>query len=451
MIDLGQPRGPSCRIPRLPALPKDFIFGASTAAYQIEGAWNQDGKGLSFWDIFSHVSGNMTGGDNGDVACDHYNRVAEDVSLMKQMSLDAYRFSISWSRVMPNGRGAVNPKGLDFYDRLVDALLEAGIDPYPTLYHWDLPQGIHELGGWLNRDSAHYFADYAAVVARRLADRVKHFSTFNELEVIVAGYTGRGLAPGFDSPRLATPAGHNLLRAHGHGLQALRANAPGAACGIVLNFVPIDPADRKKATALAAQRRWRTSYGWFLDGILKRVYPPEIMEATAQGLLSIHPEDMTVIGQKIDFLGINYYTRFVVDTRGDIIPVPGADTTLMGWEIRPRSLTDMLVDMKAEYPNLPPVYITENGAALTDELKDGRVQDAKRIAYLDQHLRALNLAVKRGVDVRGYFVWSLMDNLEWSLGYAKTFGLIHVDRTTLARTIKDSGHWYRRLIEQHHR
>jgi beta-glucosidase len=440
-------------MPDLRGLPKSFIFGASTAAYQIEGAWNQDGKGPSIWDHYFHESGvPAPGADNGDVACDHYNRWPEDVRLMKKLNLDAYRFSLSWSRVLPDGRGRVNQAGMDFYDKLVDGLLAKGIDPFVTLYHWDLPMALQRnWRGWLHRDTGSAFADYAALMVKRLGDRVKHWSTFNEPEVIIAGYTGKSLAPAENDPENGFQAGHNLLLAHGQALQALRACRSDGQYGIVLNFVPIDPVDADPETALAASRRWQTAYSWYLDGILKAHYPDAVFDKCSQegSQLYIRAGDMALISQAIDFLGINFYTRFIVDRIGQVVRTGDAQRTQMDWEIHPASFDRMLIAMNEQY-ELPPIYITENGAALDDILKGKRVSDAQRIQYLHDHLGAVAKAVRKGVDVRGYFVWSLMDNLEWSLGFAKTFGLVHVNRQSMARTVKDSGWWYRDVIRKFH-
>lgn len=432
--------------------PKSFIWGSSTSAYQIEGAWNEDGKGPSLWDVFSHGPDNMANGHDGNIACDHYHRYEQDIAMMKRLGLDAYRFSVSWSRIMPEGRGAVNQKGLDFYRRLIDKLHEAGIKPYMTLYHWDLPMGMHEIGGWLNRDVADYFAEFATVVGKEFGHRVESIATFNELEVIVAGYTGRGLAPGYASSRMKAQVGHNLLLAHGKAVQALRLVAPHTPVGIVLNFNQIDPAKKNKKNVDAAKRAWTTSYGWYLDGVLNGLYPHEIQKHVRDGTLSIRPGDMKLISQKLDFLGLNFYTRFVVDENGGHVEVKDVPKTLMGWEISAPAFTKMLLRMKQEWPNLPPMYITENGVALRDEVgSDGQakfVADPGRIDYIDKHLAALKTAMNKGVDVRGYFVWSLMDNLEWPLGYDMTFGIVHVDHKTQQRTWKDSAHWYNATIKK---
>jgi beta-glucosidase len=451
-------RNPSSRQPvRLPRtrdykLPKGFVFGASTSAYQVEGAALEGGRGASIWEPF--LGNPRKSYDSGAVTCDHYNRYREDVGLMKAMGLDAYRFSISWPRVMPNGEGKLNETGLDFYDRLVDELLEAGIDPYVTLYHWDLPLALQKrYHGWFHRETAMAFADYSTVMVKRLGDRIRKWATLNEPEVIIAGYIGDGMAPAMNLPRSGHRVGHHLLLGHALATQAMRAARSDIECGIVLNLVPIDPLDPADETHVAAAKnRWETSYSWYLDGMLKGAYPDSVqnlLEYSDSGN-PVKPLDMSLIAQRLDFLGINNYTRFLVDAKGDIIETPGVTRTQMGWEMAPDSFTKMLVDLERDY-EMPPVYITENGAALDDTVSDGRIHDRGRIGYLDTHIDAVARAIKGGADVRGYFAWSLMDNLEWPLGFAKTFGLIHVDRTTLNRTVKDSGRWYARTIARNGR
>ncbi|MDR3612708.1 MAG: GH1 family beta-glucosidase [Candidatus Obscuribacterales bacterium] len=425
--------------------PKNFIWGAATSAGQIEGAAFVDGRGASIWDEYFNARPHL---DPISVTCDHYNRMPQDVQLMKGMGLNAYRFSTSWSRVLPDGAGRVNEKGLDFYDRLVDTLLQNGIEPYLTLYHWDLPQRLQTTGGWLNRDTGDNFADYAAVMAKRLGDRVQSWTTFNELEVIVAGYTGTGLAPGLNQPETGVQTGHNLLVAHGKVLQTIKSIAPALKVGIVLNLVPVDPVDQSSEAARAASDRWDTSYGWYLDALYKGHYPDAIYEGKGYGRLAAKAGDMALIASKIDFMGINYYLRLVVDRNGTECVVPGAKLTQMGWEIRPQSLSKMLIELNAKY-KLPDLFITENGAALDDTIVDGQIHDLQRIDYLRSHLLAIEDATAAGVKVCGYFAWSFMDNLEWSLGFSKTFGLIHVDRQSLTRTVKDSGLWYHDVIKAH--
>ena len=439
----------SARMAGVPAFkfPFNFAWGAATSAGQIEGAAFQDGRGASIWDEYFNARPHL---DRIDVACDHYNRMPADVQLMKEMGLNAYRFSTSWSRVLPEGAGRVNEKGLDFYDRLVDTLLQNGIDPFLTLYHWDLPQRLQTTGGWLNRETGDHFADYAAVMVKRLGDRVKSWTTFNELEVIVAGSTGTGLAPALNQPDTGTQTGHNLLVAHGKAMQTIRSIDGAQKVGIVLNLVPVDPVDSSPEATQAASDRWDTSYGWYLDALFKGHYPDAIHAGKGFGRLNARPGDMALIASKIDFMGINYYLRLVVDGKGEICPVPGANVTQMGWEIRPESLSKMLVELNAKY-KLPDLFITENGAALDDTVVDGHINDLGRIDFLRSHLKAIEDATVAGVKICGYFPWSFMDNLEWSLGFSKTFGLVHVDRQTLARTVKDSGLWYRDVIKAHRR
>lgn len=422
-----------------------FVYGASTSAYQIEGGVGEEtGRGPSIWEKYFADRPHL---DHGAVSCDHYNRMEEDVRMMKRMGLKAYRFSISWSRVLPLGKGKINEQGLEFYSNLVDALLRHGIEPYVTLYHWDLPQALEDEGGWLNRDTAHSFADFAAVIAHRLGDRVKYFGTLNEPEVIVAGYIGEGLAPALQDMSLRVKVAHNLMLAHGLATQALRAIDPDFKIGVTLNLVPAEPADATNpASVNAARRHWQKNYALYLDAIFKARYPDVVLDEMHATGAEIRPGDMAIISQRIDYLGVNWYLRHVVDENGGIVDVPGATKTLMGWEIHAPALTRMLVSMNEEY-RLPPIFITENGAAMPDTFVKGRVRDVGRMTYIHDHLAALESAVAAGVNLGGYFAWSLMDNLEWSLGYKMTFGIVHVDRNTLKRTVKDSGLWYRDTIK----
>ncbi|MBY0372670.1 MAG: beta-glucosidase [Bryobacteraceae bacterium] len=432
------------RLPSAPSyrLPRDFVFGAATSAYQVEGAVDQDGRGPSIWEPFLSTPKNPPY-DSAEVACDHYNRYREDVALMRQLNLKAYRFSIAWPRILPNGDGKVNEAGLDFYDRLVDELLANDIEPYVTLFHWDSPLSLQKrCQGWYGRQMAHKFADYSCVMVKRLGDRVKKWATLNEPEVIIAGYTGDGMAPAINRPDSAYRVGHHLLLGHALSIQAMRAARGGIECGIVLNLVPVEPID--EAALSAARQRWVMSFSWYLDALLKGYYPEAVVNDLERRRV-VKPLDMSLIAQSLDFLGINYYTRFLANAEGKLVEPP-AVRTQMGWEIVPSALSKMLIELNDKY-ELPPVFVTENGAALDDTVdSDGRIRDHGRIAYLDSHLKALSAAIASGVDVRGYFVWSLMDNLEWPLGYKKTFGLLHVNRATLERTIKDSGRWYSRVI-----
>lgn len=424
----------------------NFVFGASTSAYQIEGSTGSEhGCGPSIWEPYFAQRPHL---QSGAIACDHYGRMEEDVRMMKQLGLKAYRFSISWPRVIPLGRGAINEKGLAFYDRLVDALLRNGIEPYVTLYHWDLPQALEDNGGWLNRDTAVAFAEFSAVIAHRLGDRVKYFGTLNEPEVIVAGYTGDGLAPGYSNPALRVKVAHHLMLAHGLSVQTLRAINKEFKVGVTLNLVPAEPSNASNPGSVAGARtHWLKNYALYLEAIFKARYPEVVLAEAAATGVEIRSGDMEIISQPIGYLGVNWYLRHVVDENGRIIDnLPGALTTQMGWEMQAPALTRMLVKMNGEY-NLPPIYITENGAALDDEIEGGRIQDVGRMTYIHEHLNALESATAAGVNIAGYFAWSLMDNLEWSLGFEKTFGIVHVDRSTLKRTVKDSGIWYRDMIK----
>lgn len=427
--------------------PDQFLWGAATAAYQIEGAWDADGKGESIWDRFSHTPGTVDNGDTGDVACDHYHRYAEDVALMRRLGLRAYRFSISWPRVIPRGRGAPNPAGLDFYDRLVDALLAAEIQPFATLYHWDLPQALQDEGGWGSRATVEAFAEYAALMARRLGDRVRAWITINEPQVVAfAGHKSGQHAPGLKDEKLALQVAHHLLVAHGLAAQAIRAVHPQAQIGIALNLWPVEPASDVPEDRAEAERRWRQDNAWFLEPLFYQRYPQEIWEAYGDKAPRIAPDDWAWIGVRLDFLGVNYYSRSLVTARGNIAPVPGADYTAMGWEVHAPALERLLRRLKQEYPPIP-IAITENGAAFDDTVgPDGRVHDPCRIAYLRDHLIALHRAIQAGVDVRAYFVWSLLDNFEWTFGYSKRFGLVYVDYPTQRRIVKDSGEWYAQVI-----
>jgi beta-glucosidase len=431
-----------------PLFPTDFIWGAATASYQIEGAWDADGKGESIWDRFSHTPGKIVDAATGDVACDHYHRYQQDIALMRQLGLKAYRFSVSWPRVLPAGFGKVNPAGLDFYDRLVDALLAAGIQPYVTLHHWDLPQELYDKGGWLKRDNLAYFADYAALLAKYLGDRVRHWATFNEPNVIAyAGYVEGEHAPGIkDNWRMAHQVTHNLMVAHGMAVQAVRAVNPDLQLGIVLTVWNPEPASDDPADVAAAGHAWYSRETTFLHPIFRAHYHPLTIDAWREAFPEINAGDMALISQKLDFLGINSYSRVVLGAQGFVHPVPGSDYTDMGWEVCAPAFRRVLNRINTDY-DLPPIYITENGAAFLDRVApDGKIHDDLRIDYLRQYIGQLRLAMQDGVDVRGYFVWSLLDNFEWSQGNTKRFGLVRVDYETLERTIKDSGVWYAHVI-----
>ncbi len=431
--------------------PPQFVWGASTAAYQIEGAWNEDGRGESIWDRFCHTPGKIANDDTGDVACDHYHRWPEDIELMKRLGVKAYRFSIAWPRIYPQGRGALNRAGIDFYARLVDALLAAGIEPYITLYHWDLPQTLAEgAGGWPARDTAYAFADYAEAMVKELGDRVPYWSTFNEPWCVsFLSYQLGAQAPGLRDEKLAVQAAHHVLVAHGLALQAMRAVNAGIKAGIVLNLWSIEGEEDTPASRALIERVWQRDLGWFLDPLLHAEYPLLAWQEREHAAPQMQPADMKLIAQPLDWLGINYYNRQLFDRRGQRVSrVPGAEYTEMGWEVHGPGLCRLLTTLHQRYP-LPPIYIIENGAAFKDILTpDGHVHDPRRIDYLREYLTALREALQDGVDVRGYFVWSLLDNFEWAFGYSKRFGVIYVDYPTQRRVIKDSGHWYARVVAQ---
>ena len=434
--------------------PSGFMWGAATAAYQIEGAWNEDGKGLSIWDTFSHQPGKIKRGDTGDVAADHYHRWEEDVRLMADLGLKAYRFSISWPRVVPEGTGAVNPAGLDFYDRLVDALLANGIEPFITLYHWDLPQALHERGGWPNRDVARYFAEYARVVAERLSDRVTYWITHNEpLVTAIAGYLAGEFAPGIQDPAAAFQTTHHLLLSHGYATEALRAVARRPLqVGITLNLSPVHPASDSEQDHLAATRFDGILNRMFLDPVFRGQYPEDVRALLGPTFPPTQPDDMGHVAVPLDFLGVNYYTRSVAryDPNSPIIEATevqpeGSEYSQM-WEIYPPGMYEILARVWHDYRPAS-IYVTENGIPVPDGLDlDRRVRDGRRIGYLRDHVAQIHRAIAGGVPMRGYFVWSLIDNFEWALGYSMRFGLAYVDYETQKRTVKDSGRWYAGVI-----
>jgi beta-glucosidase len=427
--------------------PRDFVWGAATSAYQIEGATTEDGRGQSIWDTFARVPGMVADGTNGDVACDHYHRLESDLDLMSELGLPAYRFSVAWPRIQPEGSGRWNPKGLDFYDRLVDGLLERNIDPYVTLYHWDLPQGLQDQGGWLNRDTAYRFAEYAQYVVKHLGDRLSSIATHNEPAIVsLLGYLHGVHPPGVKSMKAAMQAAHNLLLSHGLAVRALRSVGTRAPVGIVLNPILAHPASDDPEDVASTKLFDGISVRWYMDALTKGRYPQDVMDHLGAGALVMKESDLDIICSPIDFLGINYYTREVFERNLHRVQGTGElGFTDIDWEIYPRGLYELLTRLDRDYM-LPPIYITENGAAYDDVLKGDRVHDHKRTHYLRLHLAALADAITDGVDVRGYFAWSLLDNFEWSFGYAKRFGLVHVDYNTQRRIIKDSGRWFKALI-----
>jgi beta-glucosidase len=433
----------------VPAFPPAFTWGVATSAYQIEGGATADGRGPSIWDTFTHTPGKITDASSGDVACDHYHRYAEDVDIIASLNVDAYRFSIAWPRVQPDGSGAWNEAGFDFYSRLLDKLAEKSIAAHVTLYHWDLPQALEDKGGWLNRDTAKHFAAYAAEVARRFGNRVATIATHNEPWCTAnLGYGTGQFAPGIANPAAAVSASHQLLLSHGLAMQAMRAQNVSAKLGIVLNQWTADPATDSTADIKAAEVEWARSVEWFMDPIFKGSYPQLALDNIDCSLLFIHENDFKDIRQPIDFLGVNYYFRAYVSTENPPRKPPcDLGVTDMGWEVYPQGLTELLVKLHGQY-QLPPVYITENGMAVPDREEGGRVQDQPRIDYLKMHLAALHDAMDAGVNVQGYFYWSLLDNFEWNSGYLRRFGLVHVDYDTQQRTLKDSAHWYRNFIKE---
>ncbi len=434
--------------------PDEFLWGTATSAYQVEGSPLADGAGASIWHRFAHTPGRVADGSTGDIACDHYRRYLDDVGLMQSLGTNAYRFSVAWGRVMPRGRHAVNQPGLDFYERLVDALLARGIEPMVTLYHWDLPAALDDLGGWLNPDIAGWFAEYATVVFRRLDDRVKLWTTINEPWVITdGGYLHGTLAPGHRSHFEAPIASHHVLRAHAEAVKAYRA-AGQHRIGVVVNLEPKYPASADPADQAATMRADTYMNRQYLDPLLLGRYPEGMGEVFGEAWPRWPAEDLALIRQPIDFLGVNYYTRGLTRFDPHAWPLqasperrPRATYTETGWEVFAPALTDVLVWVKERYGGLP-IYVTENGAAFYDppSLEGDGLADPLRVDYLRRHVVALHAALERGVDVRGYFVWSLLDNFEWAHGYTKRFGLVHVDFETQRRTPKDSARFYARVI-----
>ena len=435
-----------------PQLPPGFRFGTSTSAYQIEGAADEDGKGPSIWDTFAAQPGRINDGSTGAIACDHYHRVDEDVELMRRLGVRGYRFSIAWPRIQPNGRGTPNSAGLDFYDRLIDRLLAAGVHPMATLYHWDLPQALEDDGGWLNRETIERFAEYAAIVGERYADRVEHWVPVNEPNVVtLMGYAIGVHAPGRKLLFEALPVAHHTLMAHGRAAIALRA-AGATSVGCANNHAPMWPASDDAADVGATKLFDALWNGLFLEPMLLGRYPADLMPVLEH---VIRPGDMATIRQPLDFYGVNYYNPMRIAAADedaelpfDLVELVGYPTTDFGWPVVPDALREWLIMFRARFrAALPPIYVTESGASFgMGPDADGVVDDQPRIDYLDAHLRAVTEAVQRGVDVRGYYVWSLLDNFEWAEGFAQRFGLVHVDFETQVRTPKRSFGWYADLI-----
>lgn len=430
--------------------PADFVWGVATSSFQIEGAAHEDGKGESIWDRFCKQPGAIADASNGDVACDHFHRLDSDLDLIASLGVNAYRFSIAWPRVQALGHGEFNPRGLDFYERLVDGLRQRGIQAWATLNHWDLPQGLQDRGGWNDRDTVHRFVDYARHVQARLGDRLHGITTHNEPWVIATlGHDQGNFAPGIKSRKIAAQVSHHLLLSHGLAMQALRADGAKSQLGIVLNLSSTVPATAMPADIAAADLADSRSRRWYADPLFKGHYPADVLAELGADAPVVQAGDMAAIAQPMDYLGINYYTRSVIAASGEDWNAKGRGLPVsdMDWEIYPRGLTDLLVQMHRDYPALPPVYITENGGAFKDDaLAQGRVQDDDRIAYLREHIAAVARAMQQGVPMAGYMVWSLMDNFEWTSGYLKRFGIVHVDYATQARTPKASAEWYRQFL-----
>ncbi len=436
--------------------PRDFIWGVATAAYQIEGAWNEDGKGESIWDRFSHIPGKISDGSTGDVACDHYHLYKEDIKIIKELGVKSYRFSIAWSRVFPDGKGKPNMKGMDFYKRLAESLIENGITPAVTLYHWDLPQKLQDIGGWANRDVTDYFGEYAGFVFKELGDKVPIWITHNEPEVVsfVGNWEGRH-APGITDFSNALLVSHNLLLSHGKAVRAYREMGQKGEIGITLNLNPVYPATDNIEDMNAAKRFEQYHNRWFLDPVLKGEYPEEILEWYQKRVVlpDTLKEDLEIISTPVDFLGINNYFSSYIKNSESNWPVhfeaamTGKDKTSIGWEIYPVGMYDLLMFLHKNYKGTK-LIITENGAAFDDSVNSsGKVEDKKRLGYLNGYIEQVHRAIQDGVNLKGYYVWSLMDNFEWAHGYTKRFGIVYVDYATGKRIIKESGLWYKELIK----
>jgi beta-glucosidase len=444
--------------PRRSDFPADFRWGVSTSSFQIEGAGHEDGKGESIWDRFCSEPGRIRDGSNGLVACDHYHLFPQDLDMAKAMGVNAYRFSIAWPRILAQGRGAVNEAGLAFYDRLVDGMLERGLDPWATLYHWDLPQTLQAQGGWISRDTIDAFLEYTDIVTRRLGDRVKHWITHNEPWCsCMMGYWEGVHAPGGRSLADAMQACHHVLLSHGRAIPVIRQNSAGSTVGITLSLHPITAASDSPADAAALKRHDGLRNRWFLDPLFGRGYPADTLALLGEAAPEVRPGDLDEIATPTDFLGVNYYfPEMVADDpdgthspmRARLVEKEGVERTGFGWEVSPQGLVDLLTRIQRDY-NPPVIQLTENGSTFEDQLApDGRVHDAERLSYLQRHLGALKQALDAGVPVKGYFAWSLLDNFEWAEGYLRRFGLAYVDYATQQRTLKDSGLWYGQFLNR---
>jgi beta-glucosidase len=456
MTDLLEPGTAKALDPS--AFPPGFVWGVATAAYQIEGATTEDGRGRSIWDDYAETPGRIADGTTGAVACDHYHRWAEDIALMSSLGVSAYRLSVGWPRIQPDGRGPANPAGLAFYDRVVDGLLEAGIQPWVTLYHWDLPSALETAGGWPQRETAERFAEYAGIVGAALGDRVTHWITLNEPWCSAfLGYLNGRHAPGRSEPGAAVAAAHHLLLGHGLAVQSLRAAVPEAEVGVTLNLYPVAPADETEGSVDAARRIDGLHNRMFLDPVLRGSFPDDVRAdlTSVTDFSFLRDGDLQVTSAPLDFLGVNYYTSHTVRAgsypgTGQVeFAGAGRPTTAMGWEVHAQGLRDLLGALTRDYGPIP-LYVTENGSAYDDVVEaDGAVHDTDRLAYLSGHLSACADAVADGVPLAGYFAWSLMDNFEWGFGYTKRFGIVRVDYDTQVRTVKDSGAWYAGFLRRH--
>ncbi len=433
-----------------PALhfPPDFVWGVSTSAFQIEGAADIDGKGPSIWDTFCRQSGAIADASDGRVACEHYQRWAEDLDLIQGLGVNAYRFSVSWPRVQPTGQGAWNEAGLAFYDRLVDGMLARGLQPHLTLNHWDLPQALQDQGGWAHRETVDRFVNYALGIQHRLGDRLASLCTHNEPWVVaVLGHQNGVFAPGLKDEALALQVAHHLLLSHGRAVKALRAAGAKEKLGIVLNLAPTHPATPSAADRAKAIVEDGRLLRWYMDPLCQGRYPVDIWLDLGEKAPKMQDGDLAEIRQPIDFLGVNYYSRSVQSADKPWDPkAAGKEVNEMGWEVYPEGLTELLLRLHRDYPQVPSLWVTENGGAFPDPWVDGRVQDEARTRYLKRHIAAVQAARQEGVPVDAYMVWSLLDNFEWSSGYAKRFGIVHVDYETQQRTLKDSARWYRQFL-----
>ncbi|MCJ8338273.1 MAG: GH1 family beta-glucosidase [Pseudomonadales bacterium] len=436
-----------------PLMQPDFSFGIATAAFQIEGANTADGRCESIWDKFCQLEGKVLNGDDGSMACDHYHLWREDIDLIESLGVDSYRLSIAWPRIINDIDGSVNASGLAFYDNIINQLNARNIKVFVTLYHWDLPQYLEDHGGWLNRDTVHAFVHYAEIISQHFQQRIYSYCTFNEPWCSAyLGYQYGVHAPGHKSRKMGLQAAHHLLLAHGLAVPVIRRHCGGAQVGIVLNFTPGDSASDSQEDLRATQIYNDYNSHWFIQPLMQGSYPSSIVQLYAEDQPVIEASDLADINVSIDFLGVNFYTRAVVATPASnadelfqLVPQADAEHTDIGWEIHPAALYKLLTELNRMY-NLPPIYITENGAACDDHIVDGQIDDQQRCRYLQQHLLAVEQAVQEGVVIKGYFAWSLMDNFEWAEGYSKRFGIVYVDYKSQKRTLKKSAHSYRNLL-----